>query len=201
MDQAEERQLVKRLTRMNEEAWREFCRLYAEPVAAFVRAAFGCGREDSEEIAQMAFVRCVRSIGSFDPRRGRLQGWLKAVARNEARTFLSARGERRREIPQSLLPPLVAEQLLLGLDGNPLPDDLAAREDVCGLVRGALADVNSRGGEALRLKYMQGLPVSEIAKRLNASEKAVESLLTRARETFRTELVRRLGPGWREEIR
>ena len=42
-----------------------------------------------------------------------------------------------------------------------------------------------RYGEALEWKYIDGLSVREIAARLELGEKATESLLTRARESFR----------------
>ncbi len=42
-----------------------------------------------------------------------------------------------------------------------------------------------RYGEALEWKYIDGLSVREIAERLTLSEKAAESVLTRARESFR----------------
>jgi RNA polymerase sigma-70 factor (ECF subfamily) len=201
MDQAEEQQLAAQLAKMDEGAWREFCRSCSGPLAAFVRVGLGFGHDESEEIVQMTFLRCVRSIRTFDHRRGRLMAWLKAIAKNEAHTFHSSRGDRGREVPQSLLPQALAEEILQGLDRTPLPEEITAREDVRLLVQEVLAGLNSRGCEALTLKYLHGLPVSAIAEKLNASEKAVESLLTRAREAFRAELVRRLGPGWAEEIR
>ena len=43
----------------------------------------------------------------------------------------------------------------------------------------------ARYGDALEWKYVEGLPVVEIAARLAVSPKAAESLLTRAREAFR----------------
>jgi RNA polymerase sigma-70 factor (ECF subfamily) len=201
MDQAEERRLAARMARMDEGAWREFCQGYSGPLGAFVRIVLGYGQEESEEIVQMAFLRCVRSIGTFDPKRARLMAWLKAIAKNEAHTFRSSRANQCRDVPQSLLPQGSAEQILQGLDRSPLPDELAAREDVRFLVRETLVELNSREREAMILKYLHGLPVSDIAKKMSASEKAVESLLSRAREAFRTEFVRRLGPGWAEEIR
>lgn len=201
MDQAEEQQLAEQLAEMEEGAWRAFCQGYSGPLAAFVRVGLGFGQDESEEIVQMTFLRCVRSIGTFDCKRGRLMAWLKAIAKNEAHTFHGRRGDPGREVPQSLLPQALAEEILQGLDRTPLPEEIAAREDVRLLVREVLLGLNSRGREALTLKYIHGLPVSEIAEKLNASEKAAESLLTRAREAFRAELVRRLGPGWAEEIR
>ena len=40
--------------------------------------------------------------------------------------------------------------------------------------------------QVLEWKYIDGYPVKAIAERLGVSDKAAESLLTRAREAFRT---------------
>lgn len=88
MDQAEETVLAGRLRAMDERAWALFCRDYSPVLLQFARWQFGCSRDKAEEVAQMTFVRCVRSIGTFDASKGRLWGWLKAIARNEAHTYL-----------------------------------------------------------------------------------------------------------------
>ena len=49
----------------------------------------------------------------------------------------------------------------------------------------ALDQLPQHYGNALEWKYLEGLPVKEIASRLKLSPKAAESLLTRAREAFR----------------
>ena len=52
----------------------------------------------------------------------------------------------------------------------------------------ALALLHPRHQEVLQLKYIDGLSVRETADRLQTTEKAVESRLTRARESFRKAL-------------
>jgi RNA polymerase sigma-70 factor (ECF subfamily) len=53
------------------------------------------------------------------------------------------------------------------------------------LVRQTLDYLPSLYGDVLEMKYIHGLPVKEIASRLGKGPKAIESLLTRARESFR----------------
>ncbi len=182
MDALDEQALVRRLRQADEQAWIELCREWGEPLVDFVLASFHCGRDAGEEIVQRMMVRCVRSIGSYDPARGRLSAWLKAVARNEACTYLRRDADSLRAGPASL-------ETLAGaaacLDRQPLPDELLALEDTRRLVRECLAGLSGRQAEALVAKYIEGLSVAAIAARLETSPKAVESLLSRSREAFK----------------
>ena len=47
-------------------------------------------------------------------------------------------------------------------------------------------ELPSRSRKALMLKYLDNCRVAEIARRLGESEKAIESLLSRSRNAFRT---------------
>ncbi|MBA3708823.1 MAG: sigma-70 family RNA polymerase sigma factor [Planctomycetes bacterium] len=67
--------------------------------------------------------------------------------------------------------------------GSAHPDE--RRTDLARLVRVVLDALPPRYSEALEWKYLDGLPVAEIAQRLRLGTKAVESLLTRARAAFR----------------
>ena len=185
MDQAEEKALVRGLVRMDEGAWEAFCTEYALPLLTYVQLQFSCSRELAEEVVQMSFVRCVKSIGSFKPSHGRLFTWLKAVARNEASTALSAYPPR---------PGAVAEipcEAVEGLDDTVLPDEILARKEAQLLVHEALMELPSRHRKVLTLKYLENCRVAEIARLLGQSEKAVESLLSRARNAFKMLFLRK----------
>jgi RNA polymerase sigma factor (sigma-70 family) len=133
----------------------------------------------------MTFVRCVRSIRSFDPARGRLSGWLKSVARNEAHTCLGREVRSAGQVSLSSVPRHVADQILDAIDSRPLPDEVLARQDVQAAIRNALAAMNSRQREVLICKYLEGMRMSKIASQMGISEKAVESILSRSRASFR----------------
>jgi RNA polymerase sigma-70 factor (ECF subfamily) len=195
MDRSEEQALVHELVRMDDGAWERFCKEYSAPLLGFVQLCFGCGRETSEEIVQMVFIRCVRSIRTFDPSRGRLFQWLKAVARNEAHTALSGRGGGRADMPLSAVPESVLSQLAAAINHRPLPEELLARKDTQVLIRECLAELNTRYRQVLLSKYVDGLKVAEIAARQGESEKAVESLLSRAREAFKVVLLAKVTSG------
>ena len=65
------------------------------------------------------------------------------------------------------------------------PDVAYDRRELGRLVRLTLDHLPVRYGNALDMKYIHGLPVREMAVRLDMTPKAVESLLTRARQAFR----------------
>ncbi len=181
----QEKALVRRLVRMEGGAWEAFCREYARPLLGFVEWSFGCSREQAEDVVQMTFVRCVKSIRTFNPAMGGLFGWLKAVARNEAHTCLRKDLRNPADVALSAVPPRVADEMLSTLDSRSLPDALLARKDVRLAIQETLMRMNPRHREVLILKYVDGLKVATIASRLGSSEKAVESLLSRSRESFR----------------
>lgn len=186
MDRSEEDHLVGELIRRDAAAWERFCRLYAQPLFAFVRYALRLDAEKTEEIVQMTLLRCVRSISTFDSGRGDLFGWLKAIARNEARTFLKQGKDGGAERTYSVLPPSILEEILETLDQGDLPEEVLARRDLRLLVQEVLLGLGERQRRALVMKYVEELKVAEIARRLDTSEKTVESLLSRGRDAFRT---------------
>ena len=65
------------------------------------------------------------------------------------------------------------------------PQQALERQDLARLVQLTLDYLPARYGDVLEWKYLQGLTMREIAERLDTTTKAVESLLTRARDAFR----------------
>ena len=65
------------------------------------------------------------------------------------------------------------------------PDAQAWHCDIQRLVQATMDVLPDRYGDVLEWKYVDGLPVHEIAARLDMGPKAAESLLTRARTAFR----------------
>jgi RNA polymerase sigma-70 factor (ECF subfamily) len=188
MQKADAKSLVRRLSRFDEEAWAAFCKEFAPVLGRHVQYRFGCDADRAEEIVQMTFVRCIRSIASFDPSRGSMLDWLKAIASNEARTTLKAQARLRTGGDPAVgsRSPLAA--IVDCMDRQPLPDELLARKDVQNMVAQCLVQLPPRQRQVLVMKYQEDLKVSEMARRLSLSEKAVESLLSRSREAFRNAL-------------
>jgi RNA polymerase sigma-70 factor (ECF subfamily) len=79
--------------------------------------------------------------------------------------------------------------------GDTDPHNALHRREVRQLVHAALDHLPDRYGDVLEWKYLEELPVDEIAGRLGLNYKAAESLLTRARAAFR-DTFSRLAGGW-----
>jgi RNA polymerase sigma-70 factor (ECF subfamily) len=131
---------------------------YSAPLLAYVQLQFACSRELAEEIVQMSFVRCVKSIKSFNPSHGRLFTWLKAVARNEAHTMLAAYPA------QPGTESEITCEAIEGLDDAVLPDEILARKEAQLLVHEALMELPNRHRKVLTLKYLENCRVAEIAR-------------------------------------
>jgi RNA polymerase sigma-70 factor (ECF subfamily) len=71
------------------------------------------------------------------------------------------------------------------LESEPLSDEMLQRQETCELVNAAMAQLPPHYRQALESKYISGESVRAIAERWRMTEKATESLLTRAREAFR----------------
>ena len=181
----EDRKLVRRLLAGDEEAFRRFLDDYAGGLYRFALARLDDDETLAQEIVQATVVSALESLDSY---RGEaaLFSWLCSCCRHQ----ISGHFRRlKRRPPQVELvedaPEIraVLDSLAAGIDG---PEDALRRKEARRLVHLVLDHLQPRYGRALEWKYFEGLPVVEIARRLELSPKAAESVLTRAREAFRT---------------
>jgi RNA polymerase sigma-70 factor (ECF subfamily) len=155
----------------DEPAWRA---LYEDAFASlYGYALWRCGglRDGAEDVAQETWLTAVRRLRSFDPERGDFASWLRGIAANVLRNRYR---RDRRGGPVRPLDGVVAAA----------PDDMAAR-DRAERIAAALAALPEHYEAVLRAKYLDGRAVADIAAETSATEKAVESLVTRARQAFR----------------
>ena len=185
MDQTEEKTFVRKLKKMDERAWEVFCREYSLPLLGFVQFSFGCNREKSEEIVQMTFIRCVKSIKNFKPSRGRLLNWLKAISKNEAHTLFQQDEKQLATKTLAFSSVATIEGIFEEMDTVALSEEIVAKEEIQLLIHETIAELYSRYRKVLILKYVENRKVAEIATMLGQSEKAIESLLSRSRQAFR----------------
>src|SRR5579885_1727240 len=83
------------------------------------------------------------------------------------------------------------------LDSEPLAEEGLLREETRELVNATMSQLPPHYREALEAKYLTGKSVHDMASSWSTTDKAVESLLSRARNAFRATfltLARNLGP-------
>ena len=121
--------------------------------------------------------RALRRARRFDPDAGPFAAWLRGIAANLLRNRF------RRDRRQDALAPAVCDRLA---SRAPEPaDSEALRRERAERVARALAELSERYEAVLRAKYLEGRAVADIAAEWNETPKAVESVLTRARDAFR----------------
>ena len=176
---------VRRILAGDERAFRS---LFDEYFPRLYRFALGRleGNEDAaREVVQQTFVN---AIGRLDSYRGEaaLYTWFCRICHNALVDQCRRRNlEARRLIPIDDNPEMQAVLDILSTADQEQPEAQARRRDVQRLVQSVLDYLPEHYGNALEWKYVEGLTVSEIAERMEAGPKAVESLLTRARTAFR----------------
>src|SRR5688572_2542564 len=143
-------------------------------VYGYVFARVGGDEQAAADIVQDTFVEAVRGVHTY---RGdaAVSTWLCAIAsRRLARHYEAERRQADARRGLQLVPPHEAAAT----------DEIAERDVV---VR-ALGRLSSDHREALVLRYLDGLPVGEVADRMGRSRVQVQSLLQRARVALRAEL-------------
>jgi RNA polymerase sigma-70 factor (ECF subfamily) len=126
----------------------------------------------TDEIVQETWLTAVRRIRRFDPEQGTFGGWLRGIAANVLRNHFR-RDERRNGHLARL-----RQQRLEAADG-------AKEQERAEQIARTLAELPQRYEAVLQAKYLDGLSVAQIAETWGESPKAIESLLTRARQAFR----------------
>jgi RNA polymerase sigma-70 factor (ECF subfamily) len=158
----------------------QFERLFEAEYPRAVRIAqrvLGPGGE-AEDVAQEAFVAFYRAHAPDAPYAA---AWLHAAAAHGALTVL--RGRRRRAARES------ADALARAADAVRDPEDEALAAEERSLVRDALARIPAKSATVLALRY-SGLSYAEIAAAIGIKTDQVGTLLRRAQEALRKEVVR-----------
>lgn len=179
---AEERALVDQVLAGDEAAMEALADGYFPGLYRFALARLRGDTELTREIVQSTVVKALSKLGSYRGE-GPLFGWLSACCRNEIGMHFrrSKRSPRLVELDEGRSEAHPSP----GWEPRELPEETLARREAAGLVHAALDHLPPRYASALEWKYLERLPVKEIAGRLELSAKAAESLLTRARRAFR----------------
>ena len=178
----EERFLVARMLRGDEDAFSEFFEANFGPLFRFALPRVGGDAHIAEEVVQATLCRAMRKLSTY---RGEaaLLTWVTTICRREIANWFEQKSTR---------PPTVeladdAPEIRAAIESlsSEQAEESSRRNEVAQAVQRILDRLPPHYGDALEWKYIDGLSVAEIAGRLDVNPKAAESLLTRARNAFR----------------
>lgn len=145
--------------------------------------------EAAEDTVQDTFLQFVRTIDRIDESY-RVSSWIQRIAVNLCHDELRRRGRRKRIFePASDITELAMMSVADG-DRTRQPESAQEIQRTRELVWDVAATLPPRQRTVLALRELHGLPYHVIADRLGTSTSAVETLLHRARERFKTEFLR-----------
>ncbi len=178
----DDRALAERVLGGDEEAFDDFFEGHFPALYRFALARL----KDPELARDTAQSAICKAIANLDGYRGEasLAAWLFTICRYE----ISAHYRRLGRIPSPVELVEEAPEVRAALDSLPAadgPQEAFEKKELGHRVHATLDRLPPRYGQALEWKYIDGLPVKEIAQRLEVGPKAAESILTRARKAFR----------------
>jgi len=181
----DDRRLARRLQQGDEESFQSFFAAAFPRLYRFALVRLDGDQEAAADVAQETLVRGLDRLRDF---RGEssLYTWLCGICRHCVADLRRSRPGRYSQVElEEDLPAVRAalEALSRGSMGG--PDESLLSSELKRLVHATLDALPSRYGSALELRYLDELPVPEVARRLGVPYKAAESLLSRARAAFR----------------
>ena len=130
------------------------------------------GREDAEEVYQDVFVKALRAIETFDPKKATLSTWLCRIAYNESLNFV-----RRRK------PNLVyMDDSKLGSDSFEVPEDAPLDEEIIKQLEKALSLLPPHEQAIISMFYYEERSLADIAYVTGSIPSTVGSQLSRIRK-------------------
>ncbi len=179
-----ERELIRRMLGGDGEAFDVFVDEYYPRLYRFAYPRVASNPDATQDVVQGTFEKVIPKLGYY---RGEAAvfTWLCTFCRYEVAAYWRTRGRTAPEVELAEDSPDVRAALesLSALEEG--PEEILEKRELARLVRVTLDQLPIRYGNALDWKYTHGLSVRDVAARLGVSEKAAESLLTRARAAFR----------------
>lgn len=180
-----DKKLADRLLAGDRKSFELFFTNYFPRLFRFALVRLGHDHDLAEETAQTVLCQALSNMSTYRAE-APMFSWLCTFARYEMSRQLKARGRAQGDVELCEDDPTVRSALesLLSESSNN-PDVAAYQQELSRLVQVTLDYLPSLYADALESKYVFGDPVRDIAARIGKSEKATESILTRARAAFR----------------
>ena len=180
-----DRALARRILGGDEGAFRALFDAYFPRLYRFALVRLRGDHDAATDVVQQTFCKAIEGLDTY---RGEaaLYTWFCQICRNAIFDHCRRRKvDGRYMLPLEDRPDLRAVLESMSAPATERPDVAAWQADVQRLIQATMDALPPRYGDVLEWKYVDGMPVAEIARRLEIGPKAAESLLTRARVAFR----------------
>ncbi len=183
LSEARDRELVRRVGRGDEDAFRGLFARYAPTALALARRV---ARQPhlAEEIVQEAFLALWRNPDGYDQQRGSVKSWLMGMVHHRAVDAVRREETQRRRAEEAT----TAVEVPAEDPADAVVEELGAPEERRA-VRAALEDLPVEQREVIELMYFGGLSQSTIAERLSLPLGTVKSRTLLGMRRLRTSLL------------
>lgn len=149
-------------------------------------------RVDPDDVLQQAYVAAFRTVAScrFDGPAA-FYGWLETIAVSRLRDQERAWRQEKRDVArEAAQPPSLTASLPALIDrlsaSEPTPSRRMAHKEAVAALMSSLARLSDDQRTVVRLRFLEGRSVAEIAQRLGKSEPAIHMLCHRGLKALRT---------------
>ncbi len=172
-----EDKLLKNLKRKRRDALEKAIAAYSGYVSVVVRGVMGeaSSREDREEVVADTFVALWNHAEGLDERRESIRGYLGAIARNKAISWLR---KRREETPEG-------DELILWAPGGVEPEAEAIRGELRGMLLEAVQEMEEEERDIFIRYYYRYRKINEISDELGLNPSTVKTKLARGRKKLK----------------
>ncbi|MGH2635895.1 MAG: sigma-70 family RNA polymerase sigma factor [Actinomycetota bacterium] len=183
LTQARDRELVRRIERGDEEAFRGLFRRYAPTALSLARRV---ARQPflAEEIVQEAFLAVWRNPGGYDEGRGSVKAWLMGMVHHRAVDAVRREESQRRRAEDAQ----ASDVVVIEDPADSVVEELGMPEERKA-VRAALDQLPQEQRQVIELMYFGGMSQSRISERLGLPLGTVKSRTLLGMRRLRTALV------------
>ena len=160
----DERSLVSRAQKGNEEAFAQLYEEYFTKIYRYVVVRIG-DETEAEDITQQVFLKALQSIGSFKWRGIPFSAWLYRIAHNQVVDYLR-KTKRRTMVP--------IDEVTVAVESNP-QQEVEQEFDLQQLTV-AIQRLTEAQRAVISLRFTSELSTAEVAKTLGKSQGAIKAL-------------------------
>jgi RNA polymerase sigma-70 factor, ECF subfamily len=168
--------LIKRILIGDGKAVVQFYKSYSPKILAYLSKKLP-RVEDAQEITNDVFLEAIDSLALLQKEEN-VSAWLYRIAHNKMVDFY-----RKKKIKSILLSQVPFLQIVANEINQ--PEFQFEKDRIRDRIEKILLSLPEEYRRILKLRYEEGFPVKMLAKKLNLSFKATESLLFRARQSFK----------------